>query len=175
MSKSVPVFVLCLALSSVSLDAQPKPPAFLDAMPLGTRLETPHLQAETEGPARVGSDGRMVVTVLVTQRPKMHVYAADAKGYVPFSMKVQPQAGVTPGRVSYPPAETYVFPPTGESSRAYIKPFRVTQVVTVTPEIRQKVAHGTPVPVVVSLRYQACDEAVCYRPTTGSLAFTIVK
>jgi hypothetical protein len=175
MSKPIQALALCLVVAGASLHAQPKSPAFLDNPPPNPRLETPHLQAEPEGPVRVGEDGRAAVTVLVTPRPKMHVYAADATGYVPFSMKVQPQAGVTPGKVSYPAAETYVFPPTGESSRVYIEPFRVTQVVAVTPALREQIATGSPAPMVVTIRYQACDDAVCYRPTTGSLAFTIAK
>ena len=46
--------------------------------------------------------------------------------------------------------------------------------LTVTPDARSKArakAWGTP--GVVTLRYQACDDTVCYRPTTGSFVFTI--
>jgi carbamoyl-phosphate synthase large subunit len=32
-----------------------------------------------------------------------------------------------------------------------------------------------PAPGVVMLRYQACDDTVCYRPTTGRFAFDIVR
>ena len=32
---------------------------------------------------------------------------------------------------------------------------------------------GEPQRVTATLRYQACDDTVCYRPTTGSFVFTI--
>ena len=79
-----------LLLSSVTLDAQPKPPSFLADAPLNPRLGTLHLEAQADAPVRIGADGRGTVTVIVTPKPKMHVYAADADGYVPFTMKVEP-------------------------------------------------------------------------------------
>ena len=47
---------------------------------------------------------------------------------------------VTPGKVTYPAAETYVFPPTGETSRVYMKPFKVTQAIVLGPEARKTLA-----------------------------------
>ena len=66
-------------------------------------------------------------------------------------------------------------PPTGESSRVYVKPFRVTQAFVLTPAARRTLAAQGSVPGVAQLRYQACDDRVCYRPATGTLTFTIVK
>lgn len=167
--------VAALLLAGAVVQSQPKAPSFLDAAAPSARLDTLHLQAQAEGPVQVGPDGRAVVTLLVTPRPKMHVYAPDVAGYVPFTVKLEPQAGIMAGKVSYPPSETYVFPPTGESSRAYMKPFRVTHVLTVAPDVRKKVAGGAPVDGALVLRYQACDDAVCYRPTTGSVAFSLAR
>lgn len=166
---------LGLLLASVSLEAQPKPPSFLADAPLDSRVGTLHLEAQAEGPARIGADGRGTVTVVVTPKPRMHVYAADADGYVPFTMKVEPVNAVTPGKVTYPAAETYVFPPTGETSRVYMKPFRVTQPIVLGPEARKALAADGRLDGVVTLRYQACDDTVCYRPTTGRFAFEMVR
>ncbi len=163
-----------LLLSSVTLGAQPKPPSFLADAPLDSRLVTRHLEAEAEVPVRIGADGRGTVTVVVTPKPGMHVYAADAEGYVPFTMKVEPLAAVTPGKVTYPAAETYVFPPTGETSRVYMKPFRAAQAIVLGPEARKTLAAEGRLNGVATLRYQACDDTVCYRPTTGRFAFEIV-
>ena len=154
--------------------AQPRPPSFLADAPLDPVLTTPHLEARATGEVTIGADGKASLVVQVTPKPKMHVYSADVDGYVPFTLKVQGPTGVTAGKVSYPPPELYVFPPTGEASRAYMKPFRVTVPLTVTADARSTAhakAWGTP--GVVTLRYQACDDTVCYRPTTGSFVFTI--
>ncbi|MCC6165061.1 MAG: hypothetical protein IT182_17075 [Acidobacteria bacterium] len=168
------VVVAVLLTGAAVAGAQPRPPAFLDSAPLGPRLTTPHLLAEARGPVRIGADGRGSVTIVVTPKPKMHVYAPDEKGYVPFSATLQPASRLTPGKVVYPKSEVYVFPPTGESSRAYMKPFTVTYAFTLTAEGQARLAADTQMPGVVSLRYQACDDTVCYRPTTGSFVFSIV-
>jgi hypothetical protein len=167
--------LVALTLGVASIHAQPRPPAFLDDAPASVRIETPHLQAHVAGPVRVSADGRATVTVQVTPKPKMHVYAADAEGYVPFTVTLAPMAGVTAGKVTYPPPETYVFPPTGESSRVYMKPFTVIHPLVVSAQVRKKIAAGTAVDGVLSLRYQACDDTVCYRPGTGTLAFELVR
>lgn len=165
-----------LALAGAGLaSGQTKPPAFLDAAPPTPRLQTPHLEAQAVGQVRVGTDGRGVVTVAVSPRAKMHVYAADVVGYVPFTLKVEPASVAIAGKATYPPAETYVFPPTGESSRVYMKPFTVTQHFALTPDARRTLAARGAMTATVSLRYQACDDTVCYRPLTASLSVDLVQ
>lgn len=168
------VLALCLLLAPVAV-AQPRVPAFLDAAPLDATLVTPHLQAEARGPVRIGADGRGTVTVVVTPKAGMHVYAADVEGFVPFAFAVVAPPSLTGGKVTYPAAETYVFPPTGESSKAYMRPFEVKQAVVVSAEARKKLAAGQAIPGVATVRYQACDDTVCYRPTSGQFVFEIVK
>lgn len=162
---------LAVLLSTTVLGAQPRAPAFLDA-PLEPTLITPHLEAVARGPLRLDANGRGTLTVLVTPKARMHVYAADVTGFVPFSLTIALPAG-TAGRIAYPKAETYVFPPTGESSRVYMKPFEVTHAITVTAEVRKALSEGRRVNGVASVRYQACDDTVCYRPTTGRFVFEV--
>jgi hypothetical protein len=163
----------CLLLVASVASAQTKPPAFLSGAALEARLETPHLRAQADGPARVGPDGRAVVTIVVTPKARMHVYSADVEGYVPFTMTVEPTSVLVAGKVTYPEPETYVFPPTGEASRAYIKPFKVRHAFTLTADGRRTLATRGSLPGVVSIRYQACDDTVCYRPTAGRFVFEV--
>ena len=95
--------VLSALLSAVVLQAQPRVPTFLDASPLDLDLVTPHLKAQATGPVRIGADGRAVVTVVVTPKPKMHVYAADVEGYMPFTLKVSRGRGSRQARSPTPP------------------------------------------------------------------------
>ncbi len=164
-----------LLLTGAVLSAQPKSPGFLADGPLDPRLDTLHLVAQAEGPVRVDSAGRATVTVVVSPKAGMHVYAADADGYVPFTIDVQATPPVVSGKRAYPRAETYVFPPTGETSRVYVKPFRVTQSVVMGADARKALAAGRRLSGVVTLRYQACDETVCYRPTTGRFVVEFVE
>ena len=168
------VSALALAIAGGTAQAQPRTPAFLDEAP-AARVDTRHLQASIDGPVRLSDAGRAVVTLLVTPKPRMHVYAADVDGYVPFTVMAEPQPGVEAGKVTYPPSETYVFPPTGESSRVYMAPFRVTQALRVSSELRKKIVAGEAAGGVLVIRYQACDDAVCYRPTTETIAFDFAK
>jgi hypothetical protein len=166
---------LALLLTATAVHAQPKAPGFLAEAPEAGRLDTRHLTAHVESPVTIGTDGRGVLTLVVTPKPKMHVYAADVEGYVPFTIRVEAMAGLTPGRPAYPPSETYVFPPTGEASRAYMKAFRVRLPLTLTPERRRRLEAGSSSSGALTIRYQACDDTVCYRPATGTLSFEMVR
>jgi hypothetical protein len=168
------VLALCVLVSSV-VAAQPRVPSFLEPAALDPKLITPHLEAQASAPVRIDANGRGIVKVVVTPKAKMHVYAADVDGFVPFTFKVAGPTTVTAGKVTYPVSETYIFPPTGESSRVYMKPFEVTQAVVMSAEARKVLASGKRITGVGSLRYQACDDAVCYRPTTGSFVFEILQ
>jgi hypothetical protein len=174
MSRALPI-ALALFTAVLSAAGQSRTPSFLDDAADPTRLDTPHLQARVEGAVRVGADGRGAVTLAVAPKPKMHLYAADAEGYVPFTLRVEPAAAMTLGRITYPRAEIYIFPPTGESSRAYIKPFKVTQPFALGAEARRTLAATGKVAGVAQVRYQACDDLVCYRPATGAVSFDIVR
>ena len=162
---------LTLLMGTATVAAQPKAPSFLVPAALESTLTTPHLDARAAREVTVGPGGTATLEILVTPRSKMHVYSADVEGYLPFTVTVAASPGVKAGKVAYPPSELYVFPPTGESSRAYMKPFTVRVPLTVSAEGRAQARKGTP--GVVTLRYQACDDAVCYRPTTGSFTYVI--
>lgn len=166
---------LTVVLSAAAAGAQPRQPAFLEPAAAGPKLQTLHLEARVDGPVRVGADGRGSVTLAVVPRAGMHVYAADAEGYVPFTLKLTPPAVLTAGKVSYPAAEISVFPPTGETSRVYTRPFAVTVTFGLTADARRTLAATGTLSATAALRYQACDDRVCYRPTSGTVTFAIEK
>lgn len=171
------VLAIALTVATLALPAahQSRTPSFLAGDDDAVKLDTLHLQARVEGDVRVDADGRGVVMLAVTPKPKMHVYAADAKGYVPFTLRVEPETVVVPGRIVYPAAEVLVLPPGGETSRVYRKPFKVTQAFVLTPDGRKRLTGSGRVSAVAQIRYQACDDAVCYRPATGTVSFDIVR
>ena len=174
MIRALPIALAVLTMVP-PLAGQQRTPSFLAGDGDPAKLDTLHLEARIDQTVQVTQDGRGVVTLSVTPKAKMHVYAADAEGYVAFTLRVEPPAAVTPGRTTYPTAEIYVFPPTGESSRVYIKPFKVTQTFVLTSAARKTLAATGSVHGVAHLRYQACDDNVCYRPATGTLSFEIVR
>lgn len=167
--------VALVMMLGAAAGAQPRQPAFLEGVAAGPTLETMHLEARAEGPVRIAADGRGTVAIAVVPKAGMHVYAADAEGYVPLTLKLAPPAVLIPGKVTYPAAETSVFPPTGESSRVYTRPFRVTYTFGLTPDARKTLATSGSLSGTAMLRYQACDDRVCYRTASGTVSFAMTR
>jgi DsbC/DsbD-like thiol-disulfide interchange protein len=103
----------------------------------------------------------------VTPKPKMHVYAPGAKDYVPIVLELN-SPGVKAGKLAYPKPEDWYFEPTKEHVPVYSSPFRLTQDVTIASTAKPGTFYVTGV-----LKYQACDDTICYNPTTEPIAWTI--
>jgi len=129
------------------------------------RTETDHLVVTTS--TIPGAGGRVSLVVDVVPKPKMHVYSPEQKDVVPISLKLDPGDFKTQPAV-LPKAEKYFFKPLNETQFVYSKPFRIVQPVTLGPAAAKR-----PVPLTGSLRYQACDDAICYVPVTVPLVWTI--
>lgn len=137
-------------------------------------LQTRHLRAQVVGESRVGADGVGSVTLAITPAPGMHIYAHDAEGYLPLRLDFEARPGLVGGSHAYPASEISVFAPTGETSNVYTKPFRVTRGFTVKGQLREEVRASTDgVPITLVLRYQACDDRVCYRAEQRNLTVRV--
>ena len=76
----------------------------------------------------------------------------------------------------FPPAEKYFFKPLEETQLVYTKPFRIVQEITVaaTLPVRERGHTANPALTVSgTLRYQACDDAICYLPKTIPVRWTV--
>ncbi|BCS32838.1 hypothetical protein TBR22_A20610 [Luteitalea sp. TBR-22] len=133
-------------------------------------IQTRHLQAQVVGESRVGPDGTGSITLAVTPSPRMHIYAHDAEGYTAFRLEFESRPDLVGGSHAYPASEISVFAPTGETSNVYTRPFRVTRGFTVKGRLRDQVRTSADgVPITLLVRYQACDDRVCYRAEQRSL------
>jgi hypothetical protein len=103
----------------------------------------------------------------VTPRPKMHVYAPGAKDYIPIVLELN-SAGVRAGKLTYPASQDLYFEPTKEHVPVFQSAFRLTQDVLVS-------AAAKPGTLIITgvLKYQACDETICYNPVTEPVAWTV--
>lgn len=103
----------------------------------------------------------------VFPKAKMHVYSPEQTGgYIRIELSVDEVDGVKAGKPIFPKGADYYFEPLRETFKVFDAPFR----------IRQDVTMGTrrgPVTVTGTLRYQACDDLVCYRPDQVKLSWTI--
>ena len=163
---------LCLVATTVTLAAQPPKPELtrskeVDLAQLVT--ETKHLKISASArPVSAAPGAAVSLFVDVAPKPKMHVYAPDQKDYIPIALKLTPDESVFKAPpAQYPKAETYFFAPLKETQRVYSKPFRITQPVTLTSK-----AAGS-VTINGRVRYQACDDAICYVPQEVPVSWTI--
>lgn len=138
-----------------------------------SRVATMHLVAEADPIDRdVPADGRLLLVLRVTPRPGMRLYAHDATGYVPFTLRLDPVEGATVEAPAYPASTWYEFPPTRERSRVYQAAVTIRQAIVLSPSARRRLRAGGPMVLTAALRYQACDDRLCYRPTVARIAWT---
>jgi DsbC/DsbD-like thiol-disulfide interchange protein len=134
-----------------------------------TATETRHLKITLTPVTTTAVPGaRVSLFVDVTPKPKMHVYAPDQKEYIPISLTLMPDDAFTAQPVKYPKPEKYFFAPLKETQLVYSKPFRIAQPVTVARTVTDPT-----LTVKGTLRYQACDDAICYVPQDIPVSWTI--
>jgi Na+/H+-dicarboxylate symporter len=134
---------------------------------------TPHLTTATSAsptaaaPARPGSTLKLFVDVIPDA--KIHVYAPGAKNYLPIALEIAPAAGVTVGKLTYPKAQDLYFEPLNEHVSVFSAPFRLVQDVI----IGRAVKPGQSLTLTGVLKYQACDDKICFNPVSAPLSWTV--
>ena len=90
----------------------------------------------------------------------MHVYAPGVQGYIPIDWKMQDSQTAAVHAAAFPRSEKLYLTAIGETVPAYRNHFRLTRDLTIgrAPDGSGKLT------VPGSLRYQACDDRVCYIP-----------
>ena len=129
-------------------------------------IETAHL---TVTAASSQAAGKISLHADVVPKPGMHVYAPGQKGYIAVTLTLDPAAPVTTaGKAKFPSGEKVLMPALNETQLVYAQPFRITQDVA----IRRGTAAG-PITVKGTMRYQACDDKMCYKPATVPMEWRI--
>jgi DsbC/DsbD-like thiol-disulfide interchange protein len=121
------------------------------------------VQAVPAGAAKSG--GSLTLLVSVTPREGIHIYAPPQKDFKPVSLTLEASPGVKLGRPLFPKAVTRTFE--GESVNVYDRAFSIT-----IPVFLPRKGNGAAW-VAGKLLYQACDDLICYRPTTTTVRWDI--
>jgi DsbC/DsbD-like thiol-disulfide interchange protein len=127
-------------------------------------VETAHLSiaaSVTREPAN-----KATLALDIVPKPRMHVYAPGQEGYIAIAITLDSSPAFTAERAKYPAAEKFFMPALKDTQLVYMKPFRITQEVTLA-------AGAEPVTIKGTLRYQACDDLVCYLPKTVRVEWVI--
>jgi DsbC/DsbD-like thiol-disulfide interchange protein len=157
MPTMLPFFILALLFAQ----GAPKKP-----------VETAHLSVTTSAsPAAPAAGLRLGLHVDVTPKPNMHVYSPGQEGSLAVSLTLDANAPVAAaGKAKFPAGEKYVMPALNETQLVYSKPFRITQDV----RIREGAPPG-PLTIKGTLRYQACDDKICYLPKDVAVEWTVSR
>ena len=130
---------------------------------------TPHLSfTASMTPDAVRPGGRLTLTLNVTPKRRMHVYAPGTN-YRAIVVTLDRHPSLKPSKLTYPKPSIYFFKPLNERVLVFSDPFKLTmniQVGTVPPK-------AAPLRITGTLSYQACDDRVCYLPESVPLQWTI--
>lgn len=108
-----------------------------------------------------GRSGETVVLVLdLKLKPGVHVYAPGVEGYIPIAWALKPSSDWSARAALFPKAEILHLAAIDETVPAYQGHFRLAREVVIASP-----AKG-PVSIDGTLRYQACDDTMCYIPET---------
>jgi hypothetical protein len=135
-------------------------------------VEAPHLRLTLEQSDRsVIPGGRVSLIAEIELPPNVHVYSPGVQGYKPIQLKLHELSGIEFQPVSYPRSKTLYLEAIKEHVPVFDGRFRVSQDVTVTPSrakdaVRALVAAEREISITGDLTYQACDQTICYPPTS---------
>lgn len=141
-----------------------------------TRIDTSHLSIVLHASDAVVAPGNRFSLILdITPRRDMHVYAPGVSGYRPIALRLDPLPFVRAESTRFPPSETYVFRPLNETVSVYQRPFRLVQdlVLAGTRDAQAALKGQEALVVTGTLEYQACDDKVCFNPTSVSVGWSL--
>jgi cytochrome c biogenesis DsbD-like protein len=118
--------------------------------------------------AMVAPGQRIALTLDVDLGPNMHVYAPGVEGYIPIDWKMEDSGAAEVYAPAFPRAEKLYLKAIDETVPAYRNHFRLQRDITIKPAVDGSGRFT----VDGSLRYQACDDRVCYIPQTLKLQWS---
>ncbi len=136
----------------------------------GTRIAGRHMEVLVAGSDELIAPGNRFALVLEFHPGEnIHVYAPGETKYRVLDVQIDDSDGLLQTHpVQYPEPEEYHFVPLDERVKVYQQPFTVVQEVTLkaTDEAQEALAGREALTITGTINYQACDDTVCYNPTS---------
>jgi len=119
-------------------------------------------------------DLRLTLVADFALPPKMHVYTPEVKGYIPIRLTLEDSPYYVARAAEYPKGDLLLLPAINEIVPVYENQFRITQdVVLAASNVLEPLLNGDKtLQIRGSLRYQACDDKICYLPETLPMEWT---
>ncbi len=135
----------------------------------GGALEAKHVKLSTAASTPTARPGhRILLSLELDLKPKMHVYAPGVTGYIPIDWELEDSGTAKVLPVKYPAALKLRLKPIHETALVYQGHVRMTREITFGAEnaLKPLLTPSGEVVLKGSLRYQACDDRECYVPET---------
>ena len=140
-----------------------------------TEVEGKQLRLTAFADASAVSPGKRVELVLdVVLKPNMHVYAPGVENYIAIDWKMKDSGAASIQDVAFPASEKLYLQAIDETVPVYRNRFRLTRGITIAPEAKIKPLLDPKgvFSIEGTLRYQACDDRLCYVPQELPLKWT---
>jgi AhpC/TSA family/Disulphide bond corrector protein DsbC len=143
-------------------------------------IKAPHLQlALAQSDRSVIPGGRVSLIAEIKLPPDVHVYSPEVQGYKPIQLTLQGLPGIELQPVVYPNSKVLYLKAIQEHVPVFEGKFRISQDLTVTPSkasdaIRSVFSKERTISITGDLKYQACDQTVCYPPTSVPVKWQLV-
>jgi DsbC/DsbD-like thiol-disulfide interchange protein len=146
--------------------------------PAAARSEVQGKQLRLEAAASnqvVAAGQRVSLALDIEMKPNMHVYAPGVEGYIPIDWRMKDSDAVSSHEVTYPPSEKLHLAAIDETVPVYRDRFRLTRDITIGQDAKVRATlDGSGIFTVEgTLRYQACDDRVCYIPQELPVKWTL--
>ncbi len=135
-------------------------------------IKAPHLQLTlAQSDRSVIPGGRVSLIAEIELPPDVHVYSPGVQGYKPIQLTLKGLPGIELQPVVYPNSKVLYLEAIQEHVPVFEGKFRISQDLTVTPSktsdaIRALFSKERTISITGDLKYQACDQRVCYPPTS---------
>lgn len=138
----------------------------------GSAIEAKQLRVTTGASVPLARpQERIVLSVDIALKRKMHVYAPGVVDYIPIEWKLEEGPFLKAHAFRYPASRTLHLKAIKETLPVYEGQVRLTREITFGAEnaLRPLLTPSGELVLKGSLRYQACDDKKCYTPETVPL------
>ncbi|HWZ43883.1 MAG TPA: protein-disulfide reductase DsbD domain-containing protein, partial [Candidatus Saccharimonadales bacterium] len=118
---------------------------------------------------------RVTVAVEIELPRDVHLYAPGVKGYKQVELVLEPSTDFKASALQFPASKILFLKAINERVPVFTGKFRISQDVTVAAsrEFSASVGKGKEIAIKGELRYQACDDKVCYNPVTTPVTWNL--
>jgi len=139
-----------------------------------SRHATPHLEVMTSLSDKTVRPGqRFRITLDITPKPGIHVYAPGKHDYRVIALRIDPSPRLRAHPLKYPESVEYVFEPLNERVQVYDRRFQLVQELEAIASPRPAQTTATALTLSGVLAYQACTDTICYPPEQIPLTWVV--